>query len=103
MGDRKLMKNKHIDNAIASFSETGGYRGYQGDTPQNETDFANLQPLEVYGVVWENTPPTWSEVMVKAEELEQEEQAKIDNKANAKAKLISGEALTEEEANTIVL
>ena len=36
-----------------------------------------------------------------------EEQARVDNlpnvKASAKAKLISGEALTEEEANTIVL
>ena len=31
------------------------------------------------------------------------EQAKADLKASAKAKLISGEALTEEEANTIVL
>tara|TARA_Y100001970_G_C14248317_1_gene869901 strand:- start:26 stop:337 length:312 start_codon:yes stop_codon:yes gene_type:complete len=103
MGDRKLMKNKFIDRAIVSFSETGGYKGYQGDTPQNENDFANLQPLEIHGVVWENTPPTWSEVMTKAEELEQEEQAKIDNKANAKAKLIAGEALTQEEADTIVL
>tara|TARA_R100001460_G_C3523010_1_gene172749 strand:+ start:794 stop:1021 length:228 start_codon:yes stop_codon:yes gene_type:complete len=32
-----------------------------------------------------------------------EAQAKADLKASAKAKLISGEALTEEEANTIVL
>ena len=32
-----------------------------------------------------------------------EVQAKIDLKASAKAKLIAGEALTEEEANTIVL
>ena len=32
-----------------------------------------------------------------------ERQAKIDLKASAKAKLISGEALTEEEANTIVI
>jgi len=32
-----------------------------------------------------------------------EKQAKIDNKASAKAKLIAGEALTEDEANTIVL
>jgi len=31
------------------------------------------------------------------------EQARIDLKASAKAKLIAGEALTEEEANTIVL
>ena len=32
-----------------------------------------------------------------------EKQAEIDNKASAKAKLIAGEALTEDEANTIVL
>ena len=32
-----------------------------------------------------------------------EEQAKADLKASAKAKLISGEKLTEDEANTIVL
>ena len=48
-----------------------------------------------------------SEVSTKATELQTAEddnkQAKIDLKASAKAKLISGEALTEDEANTIVL
>ena len=34
---------------------------------------------------------------------EADKQAKIDLKASAKAKLIAGEALTEEEANTIVI
>ena len=33
----------------------------------------------------------------------QERQAKEDLKASAKAKLVAGEALTEEEANTVVL
>ena len=46
---------------------------------------------------------TWADVQAKATELEAEAQAKIDTKASAKAKLIAGEALTEEEANTIVL
>ena len=36
-------------------------------------------------------------------EIEAQVQAKADLKASAKAKLISGEALTEDEANTIVL
>jgi pyruvoyl-dependent arginine decarboxylase (PvlArgDC) len=36
-------------------------------------------------------------------EHEAKEQAKADLKASAKAKLIAGEALTEDEANTIVL
>tara|TARA_E500000318_G_scaffold89890_2_gene87579 strand:+ start:494 stop:754 length:261 start_codon:yes stop_codon:yes gene_type:complete len=48
-----------------------------------------------------------SAVETKATELQAEEnakvQAKIDLKASAKAKLIAGEALTEEEADTIVL
>ena len=43
---------------------------------------------------------------IDAENFEKEKverQAQIDLKASAKAKLIAGEALTEEEANTIVL
>ena len=49
----------------------------------------------------------WNAVETKATELQAEYDAKIqanvDLKASAKAKLISGEALTEDEANTIVL
>ena len=48
-----------------------------------------------------------SAVNTKATELQNEAdakaQAKINNKANAKAKLIAGEPLTEDEANTIVI
>ena len=36
-------------------------------------------------------------------ERQASEQTKIDTKASAKAKLVAGEALTQEEANTIVL
>ena len=47
-----------------------------------------------------------SAVNTKATELQTEAdakaQAKIDNKASAKAKLIAGEKLTEEEANILV-
>ena len=41
----------------------------------------------------------------ETEKIERENllQAKIDLKASAKAKLIAGEALTEDEANTIVI
>nr|BAR17697.1 hypothetical protein [uncultured Mediterranean phage uvMED] len=44
-----------------------------------------------------------AENLVKEQELETAKQAKADLKTSAKAKLIAGEALTEEEANTIVL
>tara|TARA_B100001113_G_C20899157_1_gene530588 strand:+ start:377 stop:658 length:282 start_codon:yes stop_codon:yes gene_type:complete len=46
---------------------------------------------------------TWSDVEAKKAEIDAEEQAKIDLKDSAKAKLIAGEALTQEEADTIVL
>tara|TARA_R100000234_G_scaffold41929_1_gene24933 strand:+ start:181 stop:441 length:261 start_codon:yes stop_codon:yes gene_type:complete len=56
--------------------------------------------LEVYGI-------DMSAVNTKASELQAEadaeKQAKEDTKASAKAKLIAGESLTEEEADTIVL
>ena len=44
-----------------------------------------------------------TEGLVSAEAFQAEIQAKIDLKTSAKAKLIAGEALTEDEANTIVL
>jgi len=44
-----------------------------------------------------------SAVNTKATELQTEADNKVDVKASAKAKLIAGEALTEEEADTIVL
>ena len=51
--------------------------------------------------------PSQSEIDTKAQELlnthNSNEQAQADLKASAKAKLIAGEALTEDEANTIVL
>ena len=67
----------------------------------NEEDFSTL--------VWDNgtTPISQADIEAKISELETQEQAdsqaKIDLKASAKAKLIAGEALTEDEANTIVL
>ena len=64
---------------------------------------------DVNSIVWENgeTPIPLADIEAKIPLAEQaiadEVQAKIDLKASAKAKLIAGEALTEDEANTIVL
>jgi Cu2+-containing amine oxidase len=53
------------------------------------------------------TQPTSSEIQNKLTELQSQaeanETAQANLKASAKAKLIAGEALTEDEANTIVL
>ena len=64
---------------------------------------------DINSIVWENgtTPIPVADIEAQIPLAEQaiadEEQAKIDLKASAKAKLIAGEALTEDEANTIVL
>jgi hypothetical protein len=64
---------------------------------------------DINSIIWENgeTPIPLADIEAKIPEAEQaiadEAQAKIDLKASAKAKLIAGEALTEDEANTIVL
>ena len=44
-----------------------------------------------------------AEIKAKKEQEQADKEAKDNLKASAKAKLIAGEALTEEEANTIVL
>ena len=44
-----------------------------------------------------------AKVEVEAKAIQEEKEAKADLKASAKAKLVAGEALTEDEANTIVL
>ena len=60
-------------------------------------------------IEWLNdtTPISDADIDAKLAELQAEEDAKVSqkeaDKASAKAKLIAGEALTEEEANTIVL
>tara|TARA_A100000172_G_scaffold65877_1_gene45393 strand:+ start:644 stop:916 length:273 start_codon:yes stop_codon:yes gene_type:complete len=64
---------------------------------------------EIIKVNWRvgSTPTDLSIINSKAEEIktadETAKQEKADLKASAKAKLIAGEPLTEEEANTIVL
>jgi hypothetical protein len=63
---------------------------------------------DINSIIWENgeTPIPLADIEAKIPEAEQaiadEAQAKIDLKASAKAKLIAGEKLTEEEANILV-
>ena len=65
-----------------------------------EEDFNNIQGKDDFDF-------TWTDVQTKATELEtadtNEATSKATLKASAKAKLIAGEPLTEDEANTIVL
>ena len=63
-------------------------------------DINNIQWLE------DTTPISVADIEAKIAELpteEEDRQAKEDLKASAKAKLIAGEALTEAEADTLVI
>ena len=69
---------------------------YTGNPPSNETEYNGMKDnMFLDG----EEIPTWSEVETTMNSIPNRE----DLKASAKAKLISGEALTEDEANTIVL
>ena len=67
-------------------------------------DSHNIDTIE-----WHNntTPIAKADIEAKLAEAEQtiadEEQAEIDNKSSAKAKLMAGEPLTEAEADTLVI
>ena len=93
---------RYTDASIFSFDNFKGK--YIGNMPTNETEYNSLVSEQD---VFTGTAPTWAEIQTKATELEtadtNEAQSKADLKASAKAKLMAGEALTEDEANTVVI
>ena len=84
------MINDKIGKAIQALDNTKEYSHVVGD---------------IDSIVWINgsTAIENSVIEAKITEMETAEANAIDLKASAKAKLIAGEALTEDEANTIVL
>ena len=93
----------NMAKALASFA---GYQGAMLDEfPTNQEELNALQNACGGGVgsSWESTPPNWEDVQAKIAEYDAEDQAKVDTKASAKAKLIAGEALTQAEADTVVI
>ena len=67
------------------------FKGYTGNPPVDEADY-NSRKDEMF----EGTAPTWTEI-------KSEMDAYVDPRESAKAKLMAGEPLTEEEANTIII
>ena len=111
------MTNNHIIAKALSIynTETGNSYGYNVDgneiTSENYNDVVkfNSELDENNVAIKINAPISWNDLqsyITKANEhfanLPTREDIKT-LKANAKAKLIAGEALTEDEANTIVL
>ena len=91
----------NLPKALNSFD---GFLGAAMPTnPTNQEEFSALVNAVDGGSCWSGEAPTWEQVQAKVTELDAEDQAKIDNKASAKAKLIAGEALTQAEADAIVI
>ena len=67
------------------------FKGYTGNPPVDEADY-NSRKDEMF----EGTAPTWTEIKSEMDNY-------VDPRVSAKQKLMAGEALTEEEADTIVL
>ena len=78
--------------ALASM-HSGQWFGFNG-----ETSYENLVILDS-----SKTKPTEAEVNAKIQEMDDAVTTKENLKTSAKAKLIAGEPLTKEEADTIVL
>ena len=71
--------------------------------PKAEVNLADGEDINT--ITWRNgtTPIPVEDIQAKLDELNEKENNLPNVKASAKAKLMSGEALTEDEANTIVL
>ena len=67
------------------------FKGYTGNPPVDEADY-NSRKDEMF----EGTAPTWTEIKSEMDNY-------VDPRVSAKQKLMAGEPLTEEEADTIVL
>ena len=70
------------------------FKGYTGNPPVDEADYNARKDA-----MFDGEAPTWLEIKTGMDNLIDPETLK----ASAKAKLIAGEALTEDEANAIVL
>ena len=96
-----------ILKTLGTFSNLVG--GLKCDVePTNETEYQELitnteNRINPDQELWNGTPATWQEVLDKKAELEAEETSKENLKASAKAKLIAGDPLTEDEANILVI
>ena len=93
-----MTEQEWLDYALAKM-HNGQWFGWKKDwTGEHRMSYENI-------IVHDSsiTKPTEAEVNAKIQELKDAETARENLKASAKAKLIAGQPLTEEEADTIVL
>ena len=91
-------------NLVKALNSFSGFKGAAMPTdPTNQEELSALVNAVDGGSCWSGEAPTWEQVQAKVTELDDVDAQKVTDKANAKAKLIAGEALTQAEADTIVL
>ena len=66
------------------------FKGYTGEPPVDEADYNSRKDK-----MFEGEAPTWTEIKSEMDNY-------VDPRESAKAKLMAGEKLTEEEANILV-
>ena len=98
------MDRDYLQDALHTFKGSNWYGWKTHDDNGNKISNSERMQYQHIKIIKDGaTMPTEAEVNAKIQELKDEAQAKIDLKASVKTKLIAGEALTEDEANTIVL
>ena len=98
------MNKDYFQDALMTFNGGNWYGWKTHDDNGNKIPNSERMQYQYIKIIKDGaTMPTEAEVNAKIQELKDAETARENLKASAKAKLIAGQPLTEEEADTIVL
>ena len=101
------MDKDYFQEALTKFNDTNGVNWYgwkKVDSNGDKIPNSERMQYKYIKIIKDGaTMPSEADVNAKIQELKDAETARENLKASAKTKLIAGEPLTEEEANTIVL
>ena len=98
------MNKDYFQLALQTFNDGDWYTWKKEDDNGNVIANSERMQYQYIKIIKDGaTMPSEAEVNAKKQELKDIDDNKPNLKASAKAKLVAGEALTEEEADTIVL
>ena len=97
------MTRDYLQDALTTFNGGMWYGWKTHDDDGNKIPNSERMQYKYIKIIKDGaTMPTEAEVNAKMQELQDKDANRPNLKASAKAKLIAGEALTEEEANILV-
>ena len=98
------MSKDYFQLALQTFNNGDWYTWKKEDDNGNVIPNSERMQYQYIKIIKDGaTIPSEAEVNAKMQELQDADANKADVKASAKAKLVAGQALTQEEADTIVL